>query len=78
MECVGYRIGGIPEMIDHKENGYIAAYKDADDLAAGIDWMLNKADRDELSRNARRKVEENYSEAVVAKQYIQLYQRLLR
>ena len=76
--CVGFRIGGIPEMIDHKENGYIAAYKDADDLAAGIDWMLNKADRDELSRNARRKVEENYSEAVVAKQYIQLYQRLLR
>ena len=76
--CVGFRIGGIPEMIDHKENGYIDEYKYADDLAAGIDWVLNKSDRDELSRNARRKVEENYSEAVVAKQYIQLYQRLLR
>ena len=76
--CVGFRIGGIPEMIGHKKNGYVASYKDTDDLAAGIDWVLNKADRDELSRNARRKVEKNYSEAVVAKQYIQLYQRLLR
>ena len=76
--CVGFRIGGIPEMIGHKKNGYVASYKDTDDLAAGIDWVLNKADRDELFRNARRKVEKNYSEAVVAKQYIQLYQRLLR
>lgn len=76
--CVGFHIGGIPEMIDHKENGYLAVYKDADDLATGIDWVLNKADRDELSRNARRKVEENYSEAIVAKQYIQLYRSLLK
>lgn len=76
--CVGFRIGGIPEMIGHKKNGYVASYKDTDDLAAGIDWVLNKADRDELFRNARRKVEKNYSEAVVAKQYIQLYQRLLK
>lgn len=76
--CVGFYIGGIPEMIDHKENGYLAAYKDADDLATGIDWVLNNADRDKLSRNARKKVEENYSEAVVAKQYIQLYRSLLK
>ena len=76
--CVGFHIGGIPEMIDHKEHGYIAAYKDADDLAAGIDWVLNKADREVLSRNARRKAEENYSEAVVAKQYIDLYRSLLK
>ena len=76
--CVGFHIGGIPEMIDHKENGYVALYKDADDLARGIDWVLNKADREKLSSNARKKVEENYSEAVVAKQYIDLYRSLLK
>lgn len=75
---VSFGNSGQADVIDHKENGYIAAYKDADDLAAGIDWVLNKADRDELSRNARRKVEENYSEAIVAKQYIQLYRSLLK
>ena len=76
--CVGFQVGGIPEMIDHKENGYVAAYKDAADLATGIDWVLNKADREKLSFNARKKVEENYSEAVVAKQYIELYRSLLK
>ena len=76
--CVGFQVGGIPEMIDHKENGYVAAYKDAADLATGIDWVLNKADRKKLSFNARKKVEENYSEAVVAKQYIELYRSLLK
>ena len=75
--CVGFHIGGIPEMIDHKKNGYVASYKDANDLAAGIDWVLNEADRDKLSRDARKKVEENYSEAVVAKQYIELYRAVV-
>mgnify|MGYP000862692710 FL=1 len=76
--CVGFEVGGIPEMIDHKKNGYLAAYKDAADLATGIDWVLNKADREKLLFNARKKVEENYSEAVVAKQYIELYRSLLK
>ena len=31
--CVGFEIGGIPEMIDHRVNGYVANYKDAGDLA---------------------------------------------
>jgi glycosyltransferase involved in cell wall biosynthesis len=33
---VGFEIGGIPEIIKHKENGYLAKYKDAEDLANGI------------------------------------------
>jgi len=33
---VGFNIGGIPDIIKHKENGYLAKYKDAEDLANGI------------------------------------------
>lgn len=75
--CVGFNTGGIPEMIDHKVNGYVANYKDAEDLANGIRWVLEDADYEQLSQNARKKVEEYYSEAVVAKQYKELYQKLL-
>ena len=50
--CVGFNTGGIPEMIDHRRNGYVAAYKDAADLAAGIRWALADADAEELGRNA--------------------------
>lgn len=33
---VGFDVGGIPDMIKHKENGYVARYKDAEDIAEGI------------------------------------------
>jgi glycosyltransferase involved in cell wall biosynthesis len=37
---VGFNIGGIPDMIKHKENGYLAKYKNAEDLALGIKFCL--------------------------------------
>lgn len=71
--CIGFDIGGIPEMIDHKQNGYIAKYKDAQDLANGIRWILNEADTTQISDNARQKVETNYSESHIVKQYLAIY-----
>ena len=76
--CVGFEIGGIPEMIDHRVNGYVANYKDAGDLANGIRWVLEHGDRQALSDACVKKVQENYTEEVVAKQYIELYERLLQ
>ena len=38
---VGFEVGGIPDMIEHKKNGYLAKYKDADDLARGIAFCLD-------------------------------------
>ncbi len=37
---VGFDVGGIPDMIMHKENGYLAKYKDAEDLANGVMYCL--------------------------------------
>ena len=71
--CIGFNIGGIPEMIDHKQNGYIAKYKDAQDLANGIRWILNEADTALISENARQKAETNYSESYIAKKYLAIY-----
>lgn len=71
--CVGFDIGGIPEMIDNRQNGYVAQYKSAEDLARGILWVLCEADYRQLSRCARAKVLADYSERTVAEQYISLY-----
>ena len=38
---VGFDTGGIPEMIQHQENGYLARYKDAEDLSLGIQYCLD-------------------------------------
>lgn len=71
--CVGFNIGGIPEMIGHKETGYVAEYKSAEDLAAGIGWILEESDYRSLSEASRQKALEQYSEEEVAGQYIRLY-----
>lgn len=50
--CVGFNVGGIPEMIDHKVNGYVAEYKSSQDLANGVEWVLEKSDYESLSNEA--------------------------
>jgi glycosyltransferase involved in cell wall biosynthesis len=74
--AVGFEVGGIPEMIEHKQTGYLAQYKSAEDLAKGIYWTLFESDYQELARNSRQKVLDNYSEKVVAEKYKKVYQSL--
>lgn len=38
---VGFNVGGIPDIIQHKKNGYLAKYKDSDDFREGIEWCLH-------------------------------------
>lgn len=75
--CVGFATGGIPEMIDHKINGYVSNYMDANDLAEGIQWVLENKDQQGLSDACIRKVQECYAEDVVAKKYVELYQSII-
>ena len=71
--CVGFHTGGIPEMISHGTNGYVAVYRDAVDLAKGILRILFGNDAGLLSAEARRKVVEEYSQEKIAQRYRQLY-----
>jgi len=75
--CVGFRVGGIPEMIDHQQNGYVANFRDAADLAKGIHYVLDEADQQALSNNCLQKVAHNYSQQSVAKKYIEVYDTIL-
>jgi glycosyltransferase involved in cell wall biosynthesis len=75
---VAFNIGGIPEMIEHKQNGYLAGYRSASDLANGLKWILYEADYNVLSMNARNKAVMCYSEKVVAEKYAALYNELLK
>ena len=74
--CVGFNVGGIPEMIDHLHNGYVARYKAVDDFANGIYWALTDPGYTSLCEQACRKAVSHYSEDSVAKRYIDLYNRL--
>ena len=68
--CVGFNVGGIPEMIDHQQNGYVAKYKDVTDLAEGIQYVLTH----NLREAALHKAASTYGETHVAQKYINVYE----
>ncbi|MFA4837717.1 MAG: glycosyltransferase, partial [Dehalococcoidia bacterium] len=76
--CVTFNVGGIPDMIEHQLNGYLARPYDASDIADGIAWVLSDADRIRvLSNRARQKIEQEFNLESVAKRYRNLYDSLL-
>lgn len=76
--AVGFKTGGIPEMIDHQTNGYLAEVRSSHALAEGINWVLHQNRDGSLSQAARNKVIECYSESVVAAQYNHIYKSLCK
>lgn len=76
--CLGFNVGGIPEMIGHGENGYVAEYKSTEDLVRGLRTLLGlSADTyNQYSEKCRKKVLECYSEKVVAERYGEVYRQV--
>ena len=72
-----FNTGGIPDLIDHQQNGYLAEFESPTDLAAGINQLLNPANAEEMSAAARDKVLRDFNNVKVAGQYVQLYQSVL-
>ena len=68
---------GLMDIVDHKINGYLAQPFNTDDLAHGIEWVLNTPNYDKLCQNAREKVMREFDSKVVAKKYIELYKEIL-
>ncbi len=74
LPTVAFHIGGMPDMIEHKKNGYLARPFEPEDLANGIQFVL---ENQTLSFEAREKIETQFSMDSQAKQYIALYEKLL-
>jgi glycosyltransferase involved in cell wall biosynthesis len=76
--CVAFRVGGIPELIDHERNGYLATPYETGDLARGIAWVLeDDGRREELARRGRQKVEREFDLEMVVRRHLALYEELL-
>lgn len=72
--AVAFDHGGQSDIITHLEDGYLAAYPDSADLAAGILWAAGQtADRKAI----RDKTAARFSGQAVASAYISLFTRLL-
>ena len=76
--CVAFNIGGMPDLIEHEQNGYLAQPYETEDLAQGIAWVLENEERHQkLSFRAREKVEEEFTMEIQARQYLSLFTEIL-
>ncbi len=76
--CVAFDIGGMPDMIEHQGNGYLAQAFKVEDLAKGIAWTLENPERHQnLSQRAREKTEQEFPLEKQAQRYTSLFQSLL-
>lgn len=69
-------VGGIPEMIAHMHNGYLMRDLSPEACVDGILFLMKQAAT--LRPLARQWVEKHYAEAIVARQYAELYEELLQ
>ncbi|MDQ7948074.1 MAG: glycosyltransferase [Pedobacter sp.] len=74
---IAFTTGGIPDMVRHLSNGYLAKYRSATDLADGIEWIYLHEDREAVQKEARRTILQHFAPSTIAAQHEELYRRLL-
>lgn len=72
-----FAIGGMVDLIVHQKNGWLARPRTADDLAAGIEWILDDAcGPRELRAAARTFAVDRFSPERISSSHLQLYREL--
>ncbi|MDJ0745515.1 MAG: glycosyltransferase family 4 protein [Xenococcaceae cyanobacterium MO_167.B27] len=76
--CVAFNIGGMSDMIEHKQNGYLAQAFVDEDLAAGIQWILADQERYcKIAQEASNKAAQCFTIEIKAQKYSQLFKSIL-
>jgi glycosyltransferase involved in cell wall biosynthesis len=75
---IGSRIGGIPEQVEDGKNGLLFKMADVDQLAEKMSILINNAElRLEMGKNAREKVENEYSIAKHKERLFKFYDEMM-
>jgi glycosyltransferase involved in cell wall biosynthesis len=79
LPVVAFNIGGMPDIVAHKKTGYLAKPFDTKDLADGISWVLSDISlHKSIQENSRKRAIELWSEDIVGKKYITLYESVIK
>ena len=74
--CVSFDTGGVPDMISHKENGYLAPVGDYKELSKGLEWIFSR-DKLEIGKSARNSAKQLHGHVKIVNQYTELYNNVL-
>ncbi len=77
LPCTAFNIGGMPDLIEHQQNGYLAVPYKTEDLAQGMIWILENRERHQKLRDrARQKAEVEFSQEIQARNYLSLFNEI--
>ncbi len=74
---IGFNIGGIPDMIENNKSGLLSEINDEQAFIKNIEFFVDLDNYDSYSKNGRSTIEEKFSEDIVVKQIVDLYQKKL-
>ncbi len=75
---VAFGATGLLDIVEHEQTGYLAQPYESAELAKGIAWILEDAERlSDLRHQARARVEREFDIQHVAKRYLALYEEIL-
>lgn len=76
--CVSFRIGGVPDIVRHGETGLLAEPDDVSSLRQCLLTLLQDYEmRSRMSRACREIAVKEYSDTLVARRYVALYEELI-
>ncbi|UOQ42731.1 N-acetyl-alpha-D-glucosaminyl L-malate synthase BshA [Halobacillus salinarum] len=76
--CIGTNVGGIPEVIDHGESGYIAELGNIEQISKmAVQLLKNPSLLKNFSQYTQKNVTEKFSSSKILEQYEDLYERVL-
>lgn len=75
---VTFDTSGLPDVVEDRETGYLAAPFEVQDLARGIEWVLaDRARHEALSRRSRQRALRLWAPDVVVPQFLEVYRRAI-
>jgi glycosyltransferase involved in cell wall biosynthesis len=75
---ISTNVGGIPEMITHNENGLLIRPKHTEDIVNSVTYLAeNNKIRDEISKKARKTIEERFNWDKIALATYEYYKKIL-
>ena len=76
---IGSKIGGIPELIEDKENGFVYEYNNTDELAEKMKILFDDSEKAHQQGEMSRKLyEEKYSEKIYYNKILKIYTDLIK
>ncbi len=74
---VAFDIGGIPSIIDHLFNGYLAEQHNINELIKGIEWAIELVNDKTMKEDCHKTIVQKFDSKIIAQKHLELLQNFV-